>query len=173
VGGENGNRSASVQGHPEKVSIRNSAQNIAQLPIHYGSSLDLALMRKSCNYGLSELFAFAACSENQFQNFLSSQISKSVRAYIGSEELCLRDLKYTKILIEEHIQHLQQTLIAIESGEKSGWVVGGLKSKATLISSDATPESTATCDVIADFEYLLGRAKALSARCTEGVDVIV
>lgn len=61
-----------------------------------------------------------------------------------------------KILLEEQIPHLNLTPVAIKVGEKIWVRVGSLKIKVPL---NSTPEGTADCDVIADFESFLARAK--------------
>lgn len=74
-------------------------------------------MRQDTFYAFSELFEFAASSENQFVNFMEEQVKTASRAFRGQETWFLETLKYSKALLDEHITSIRATISCLEDQE--------------------------------------------------------
>ena len=110
-------------------------------------------------YALSELFGFAAHSEWQFLNMMSSLINDDLRSFEQHMEFSLSNLKYSKTLLDEHIDHIAATIAStkphlVNEQSNSNAISDGLQHQLT------------------NYEELLKKAQRLAALCTEGTTII-
>lgn len=141
-------------------------QSACLLPFQYGASLNRDLMRIDALYAFSELFAFAAFSENQFINFVEKQVTDTVRAFRGQEQWSIATLKYSKDLLEDHVQHIQSTLNCLENEDKSNMP------RAKEV-ADCEARNMVLEFLLDDFKYLLLRTQNIATRAKEGTETIM
>jgi hypothetical protein len=140
-------------------------QTASLLPEHYGSTLDSEAMSVDAFYALSEVFLFAATSEKQFLNHMELRIKREIYSAEDVTDFSIANLKHSRELLESHSQTLDDTLMSFRKARLMWPSAPPNHDKLGLISSkyDSTIE---------DFEYLRSRARELSVRCLEGVDLI-
>lgn len=144
-------------------------QSISLLAKHYGKSLNTSTMASDPFYLLSELFVFAATSKLEALNTVKSKLD-SIRS--GSNlnprdplnldpEVAIQaqiNLIHYRDVLEDHIFHIEGTLIFIQNRERLRWP----RSQAQTQSSKALHAAERTEQ---DFKYLLERARLLQERC--------
>ena len=145
------------------------SQSASLLPIRpYGSYQNPAILRCSPFYALHPLFAFCAFSESQFLNLVQSKIDTDLQSMADeySMESILRNLKYHKQILQDHILQLDCNIIAVKRHGSPTWPrahpENGLE--------DEMNENTAI--LLSDYEQLHRRAGLLSKRCAEGMEDI-
>ena len=117
-------------------------------------------------YALSELFAFAGSSECQFLNMMQSQITRDIQFLPNTMELSVANLKYSKALLDEHVQRLKDTVDQLRNRELSDWprvTQGPCK--------DAIDRALQM--LLLDYEHLLSRAQSLATQCLDGTNIIM
>jgi Mg2+ and Co2+ transporter CorA len=140
-----------------------SCQSAQWLPSQYGSTLDRNVMALDGFYAFSELFAFAASSENQFINFMRTQVNEAVSAFKGQETFCLDALRYSNTLLDEHVEDLEGVIAFLEHQQESS------------LPKSKDPEGLAqrSRDILLnDFQSLLRQTKSIAARSIEGMSII-
>lgn len=135
------------------------SQNTTLLAEQYGKTLDLDRMTENPLHALSELFGFAAHSEWQFLNMMSSLINDDLRSFEQHMEFSLSNLKYSKALLDEHIDHIAATIASTKPH------LVNEQSNSTAISDGLQHQLT-------NYEELSKKAQSLSALCTEGTTII-
>jgi hypothetical protein len=141
-------------------------QSSCLLPFQYGVSLDRDLMRIDALYALSDIFAFAASAENQFINLMQKQVDGAIREFRGQEEWSMAALRYSKDLLDDHIQHLESTIARLETEDRTN--LPRAQDSPGLETRKATLDQ-----LLEDFRYLLVRSKAVATRAKEGTDTIM
>ena len=146
----------------DDVPLGNSTQSAKLLPFQYGSSLEPQILRQDAMYAVSGIFAFAACSESQFVNFMSVQVEAALRSSERQAELSLSDLRFSKSLLDEHAMYLQDVIMFFQHEAETKWPT----------STSAVPGDVQAA-LLKDFECLLRRVKDLAARCLDGTAIIM
>ncbi|OCL10062.1 hypothetical protein AOQ84DRAFT_375264 [Glonium stellatum] len=134
-------------------------QNITLLVEQYGKTLDPDRMAENPYYALSELFEFAARSECQFLNMMSTLIKDDLRSFERHMEFSLSNIKYFKTLLDEHIDHINATIASTKSHT------------VNELSTSAAAEYGLQHQ-LAKYEELLEKAQRLAGLCTEGISII-
>lgn len=121
-------------------------------------------------YALSEVFSFAASSEWQFLNVLETQLndeSQNLSAQIA--HVSVANIRYAKALLDEHVVRLEDTTRMIRDYGDSKWP----RAASLRLEEDAISIVRESHDYLTkDYEYLLMRARRLSERCVETIDII-
>ncbi|OIW30946.1 hypothetical protein CONLIGDRAFT_700600 [Coniochaeta ligniaria NRRL 30616] len=128
----------------------------------YGSTLASSIVRSDATYALSELYALAAASENQFLNATLNLAEEAARSSSRHEEQARRDLQYFKLLLDSHTMHLEESLAFINLCGSPAWP------GATDPSEQETVKAQMH-DMAVNFGYLVSRSKDLSAKCSQGI----
>ena len=137
-------------------------------PQDYGFSLDSKLMRQDAMYALSELFTFAASAESQFLNFMKAEIVAAIRSFDGQEELGLANLRYSKSLLDEHLEYILETTNVILARGSVDWP------KSTGSDERDTAEvNEKLTQLTTDYEHLLSKAQTLASLCNDGMSTIL
>jgi hypothetical protein len=159
-------------------------QNACLLPSQYGSTLDPSLMATDPLYALSELFNFVASSESQFLNLLQLQIEKDILFMPDKMEQPVANLKHSKTLLDEHIQHLRSVVELLRNPtildrSRARPSLKETQQKPGKDSSDAAIQDTRDTidavlqDLLLDYEHLLRRAESLATQCLAGMNIIM
>lgn len=135
------------------------AQSASILPRYYGATLNASLASSDSNYALTELFIFAAHSECQFLNLMSSQIEQEMNTFEDHMMHSLQNLQYSKALIDEHIAYLARVVAVL----KMMRAVASCKANISNVSTQAVNDS-----ILQDYEQLAERARDLRSRCLDG-----
>jgi CorA-like Mg2+ transporter protein len=141
-------------------------QSVNLLPSQYGTSMDPSVMKFDSLYALSELFAFAACSESQFLNMMRVLIVENISNFSEQPELSFANLTHSKAVLDEHVQHTSNTIACLRKR-------GGVKWPRVTATPAADIVEEALQNLLEDFEQLREHAQGLSARCVEGTDIIM
>ncbi|KAF2232580.1 hypothetical protein EV356DRAFT_534509 [Viridothelium virens] len=144
-------------------------QSASLLHLDYGRFLDRGIAAIDPFYALQDLFNFAAASENQFLNMIGSKLQQELdlNVLIQPRSPTLSNLLCTQRNLDRRVQRIQENLDFIRAWSRREWFRGSL---------DSTQQSKAdkSADKVArDFEYLLGRAKALHEQCTKGMQIVM
>ncbi|KAF2114039.1 hypothetical protein BDV96DRAFT_647527 [Lophiotrema nucula] len=141
-------------------------QNASHLPNVYGSSLDARIMKLDALYGLSELFALSAASENQFVNTMQQLISETAQLSFDQEQRAQESLRYFKTVLDARILRIREMLAFLQLRGGPNWP------QATDPADQAVVEAQ-MMDLCGNLEHLLERASGLTASCLEGITTIV
>ncbi|KAL9027738.1 MAG: hypothetical protein Q9196_003780 [Gyalolechia fulgens] len=134
------------------------------LPLQYGSRLNTELARQDALYALGELFQFAASAEVQLLNLLHNRIEHEL-SFVGGQNVgryqvvLLLNLKYIKTQLTTLTQRLAETVSILQNRHSLDW---------PRAVNSMTAERAAVL-LLADFEYLLQRAKTLARVCDQGM----
>ncbi|KAL8938929.1 MAG: hypothetical protein Q9211_002980 [Gyalolechia sp. 1 TL-2023] len=134
------------------------------LPLQYGSRLNKELARQDALYALGELFQFAASAEVQLLNLLHNSIEHEL-SFVGEQNagryqaVSLLNLKYIKTQLTTLTQRLAETVSILQNRHSLDW---------PRAVNSMTAERAAVL-LLADFEYLLQRAKTLARECDHGM----
>lgn len=159
---------------------------------HYGHYLHTPTMRVDAFYALHDIFAFVACSENQFLNMLKTKYHSHARRTnnINQLESQLDNLRYHKAIVQDHIEQLQSVIECIQNRSDSHWVrpkpprpASGQGSSTegrgeaydrllATYESDVQRAETAASMLVRDFQGLLQKAQGLSQCHGERIDDI-
>ena len=153
-------------GTPEASRSTNFAQNASFLSFQYGSTLNPELAAMYPTYTLSELFSFAASSKCQFLNLMQTQIQKDIQFLPAKMEISVANLKYSKSLLDEHVQRLKNAVDLLRSHEMLDW-----PQASQPIIKDTVDKALRTS--LLDYEHLLNRAQSLAAQYLEGTNMIM
>lgn len=145
---------------------KDPSQSACMLPAQYGSLLDHDTMRCDALYAFSDLFAFAASSENQFLGLIQSEVDMAIRSFRGQEQWSLESLRYSKGLLDEHAEHIEQTLAFLKTEDSKHWPQAEEPRKVQL--KNATRKM-----LLDDFNHLHRRSRTLAARAMDGTHVIM
>jgi hypothetical protein len=164
---------------PNQPKEKWSAQNICQLPFHYGAGLDRTVAQHDAMYALSELLRFSASAELQFLNLLMRCIEHEL-SFIGlrpdvadrpgdddrRDTAILLNLKYIKTQLTSHSHSLAETANILRNRTSLDWPRIGMTDKGADV-----VEKTAAL-LLADFDYLQRQADALTRACDKGIDTL-
>ena len=129
--------------------------------------LDSALMARDPFYALNELFTFCAYSEVQLLNLMESKLSDETGfALLAKNSTQLSNLLYTQDILEAHTRRLRDNIETIKARGHFDWPRAskhGMEQKA----------DAAAMSLLKDYQALLFRAEALSARCQRGMNVVL
>lgn len=147
-----------------------AAQNACHLPSAYAAHLDKEIASQDALYSLSEIFRFAASAEAQFLNLLHKCIEKEL-SFIGAQEVGHRDsvslinLSYIKAHLTAHAQSLTEATTVLQNRHSLDWPRIDTSQDVRLA---ALADKSAAL-LLADFEFLIGRAQVLSRECEQGM----
>ena len=153
-------------GTPETSRKTHFAQNASFLPFQYGLTLTPEIAAVDPTYALSELFTFAASSECQFLNLMQTQVQKDIHFLPAKMEISVANLKYSKSLLDEHVQRLRNTVDLLRNHELLNWP------QASQPTTKDTVDRALRTSLL-DYEHLLHRAQRLAAQCLEGTNMIM
>lgn len=122
-------------------------------------------MGKDAFYALHELFAFCASSQAQFLNMIADNISEDAERTLAPGELGSgqSNFVYMQEMLEKLIAHLQDIIAVIEARGSVSWPRTEDETQQQMCS--------AASEVLRkDYEWLLHRAKSLSARCNSEIN---
>ena len=133
-------------------------QSAQTLHEHYGGDLDTRLMGVDAFYALHGLFRFCAFSEIQFLNLMGKQLSlwRSDRDNTRKKGTAFDydTLEQTRLLIEDHLTYLEETVELIQCQKSPDWPVATEK-------SDIRTTEVAAHQLVTDYTYLQNRATRL------------
>lgn len=147
-------------------SRKRPCQSGCLLPLQYGTLLDPEIMRTDALYAFSDLFVFAASSENQFLNLVQKEIDMSIRTFDQKEEWSLENLRYNKALLDEHIQHTRHIVAFLRLENNMSWPQAKDPQHVQIRNNTKTT-------LLEDYEHLLERTQTLATRAMEGMHVIM
>ena len=149
-------------------------QSASLLHASYGRFLDPDASIHDPFYALSEIFVFIASSESQFLNMVEQKIVSEMARSLETEALglledekhssTLSNLLYNKNILDEHIRRLKENISSINSRGGPDWPKATderQKQRVTVVADS----------LLADFEYLLEKARTLSQSCDRGMDI--
>jgi hypothetical protein len=136
------------------------------LPLDYGKLLDPALMAADPFYALNDLFRFVAFSEIQFLNMIEVKVAEETGYLSLTKQSQLSNLLHSHDVLEAHAKRLRQNIETIKFRGSPDWP------RATDTALRQKGEAAAR-SLLRDYEHLLGRAEALSARCQRGMNVMM
>lgn len=150
--------------HPVDLRTTQSASLLPMRP--YGLFHHPTLVRLSPFYALHPILAFCASAESQFQNLVQSKLDIEFQRMSEEDHLepSLRNQKYHKQILQEHIQRLRCTITFLKYHGCPEWPQPFTKPPL----SSQLEKSTAY--LLADYEDLHHRADLLHKRCAEGMD---
>ncbi|KAF2673380.1 hypothetical protein BT63DRAFT_154624 [Microthyrium microscopicum] len=99
-------------------------QSMSLLPTKlYGRFLDPDIMKADAFYSLHELFAFSACAENQFLNFMRSNLEADIAHWNqhGDPDYVAHNFAYHRGILREHIQHYRIVIDWIKRRGGTRW----------------------------------------------------
>ena len=164
--------------------LHSVTQSATLFPAQYGVGLQAAHTHSTPLYAIADVFRLAACSSNQFSHLLRSRVDEALRNTPGDESLCLADLRFIKGILDDHLDYLQEVIIFFEGGldawslPRSSVTGAGAassnsgKQAASEIKSDELTKTT-RADLLADFQAISRRMRALAQRCMEGTNTIL
>lgn len=122
-------------------------------------------MGKDAFYALHELFAFCASSQAQFLDMIADNISTDAERTLAPEELGLgqSNFMYTQEMLEKQIAHVQDIIAVIEARGSASWPRAEDETQRQMCAG-------ASEVLRKDYEWLLHRAKSLSARCNSEIN---
>lgn len=140
--------------------------SLASLPLNYGRSLRPGIKARDAFYSLTEIFQFAASSQQGFLNLIDIKLDSYTSQDSGREFETLPHLKYIKQILYRQIQKNKRILGSIENAHLHNWPRDETKSghKKAL---------SATQSLEQDFQHLLDYAQALQTRTTEAISVLM
>jgi len=147
-------------------SLTRDAQSALNLSTDYGRFLHPTTMSLDAFYSLNEVFNFAASSQTQFLNLVEVKLDQYTSLPQSIEYQSLPSLKFTKSILQKHIQKTQRVLDNIKSAQNSKWPRD--RSDHGFRKATAAAESLEQ-----DFEHLLNRAKVLHQRTNESITVLM
>lgn len=155
-----------VQSPSQKPSDNCLGQSASLLPYQYGKTMNANNMRHDAFYALSELFTFAASSENQFLNMMRVLINENISQFSEKSELSLANLTHSKAVVDEHVQRISSTISCLRNRGGSKW-----PRPSEPPASDLVQETLQR--LADDFAQLLQHAQELSAKCIEGTNTLM
>ena len=142
------------------------AQIARFLPFQYSSSLPEGIAAEPDPfYSVLDLFEFAASSERQYLNMLSSQIKAQVQAASTSVKSAITVLQTIAISLQEHTERLKQNIMTIKDRGGPQWPRTEGESMVVI---DPAVEST-----LRDYQALLDDAVALSGHCQVAMSIVM
>ncbi len=130
---------------PNRITTR-AKQTLAHFAANYGKTLDWSLANSQSFYALHELYEFAASAEVQFINMMEKMLAAQIEVLtLSGRGPDLSDVQYSRNILEQHIERLQETIDSIE-GRNS---------------------------MEGDFRYLLSRARALVGMCDRAMSIVM
>lgn len=143
------------------------AQSAARLHLDYGRSLNRDLMCRDPFYAVTELFTFAAFAESQFLNMIEANLSAETSWRNSTDDnFSLSNLLHSKNLLDDHSQRLRANIITIRER-------GGLKWPKAQEADLREKADVTVRQLLQDFEFLLERARELSAHCERGMNIVM
>lgn len=163
-------RPKSLSGLAQTGSVSNFSQSGSIVHLDYGTQLDPTTMACDPFYSVNELYTFAAYSEVQFLNMVEKKLAArpgSTSTNHSQPDPTLSNFLYCKERLDDHVQQIQDTLASIKNRGGSEWLraLGGNSNR-----KEAEAAALATAQ---DYEYLLGRARSLSARCDQSMNIVM
>jgi hypothetical protein len=91
--------------------------------LFYAKNLDTATAAANTFYALSNLFAFAAVSENQFLNIIGGKVKKEMDplVLVRQQDPTIANLLYSKEVLDQYIQYISRVIYIIQSHWSSNW----------------------------------------------------
>ena len=133
-------------------------QSAQTLHKHYGEDLDDQTMGADAFYAFHGLFQFCAFSEIQFLNLMEKQLSlwRSDRDNTRKNGTAFdyEKLEQTRLLLEDHLTYLEETIEIIKRPKSPDWPVATEK-------SDIDKTEVAARQLLTDYTYLQHRARRL------------
>lgn len=140
-------------------------QNTKLLHKVYGSHLNREIVPLDCLYALSEDFALSADSENQFLNFMQTQLNWAMRYSEKEESLSLDTLTYNRGLLDDHGIYLQSIITLLRSHGGPDWPRATLEEHVVVVQKMRET-------LLGDFEFLFSESQRLSSCYVEGASTI-
>ncbi|KAK8099619.1 uncharacterized protein PG998_012860 [Apiospora kogelbergensis] len=144
----------------------NIKQSIRTLPYFYGQKTHGLTARNDPFYALNELFTFVASSELFFLNLIEEQISRNMDSSVDKKSDAMEsheNLAFFSRIIQEHVQHITNTLSTITSRP-----INEIWPK-----QDGQTAESASIWLSRDMSSVLEKAEALQSACVRGMDVIM
>jgi len=169
-------KTAHISGNRPSISIQAGQfpQSGSIIHAHYGRFLDVATSANDPFYTLSELFSFCASAETQFLNMIEQKISIEMENFArgdncrmteeGVHGLTLSNLIYNRSILDQHVVRLKDCVAFVEGSGAMKWP------KASEERQKAKATSTSQA-LLADFQYLLGKATTLAQTCERGMGI--
>jgi len=141
-------------------------QSARFVPFQYSSSLPEGIAAEPDPfYSVLDLFEFAASSERQYLNMLSSQIKAQVKASSTSVKTAITVLQAIAVSLQEHTERLKQNVMTIKDRGGPQWPRTQHEYRGLL---DHAVNST-----LRDYEALLDDAVALSGHCKVAMSIVM
>lgn len=134
----------------------------------HSKDIDPAIAKLDAFYAFSEIFCFIAASELQFLNMLRVVIGREIHpsTLLYDNNPSISNLLYSHVVLERHIQHISETISAIEHRKSSNWPRASLIEHVEVVDAKAM-------SLLTDFHHLLSQARDLSAQCDKGMTIIM
>ncbi|KAK2763237.1 hypothetical protein FQN54_009873 [Arachnomyces sp. PD_36] len=155
-----------VQGVPMGWQGNSCPSSARLLHTVHGYRLNPETMRADSFYALSEYFTFAASSENQFLNFMHTQLEKAVRPPQKSGTGTLELLNFNRRLLEEHVIYLQSIVTFLRDDGDDEWP----RAKSGCSAYFAQEKRIS---LRRDFEFLLSKSRRLVSAFADGASFIM
>jgi hypothetical protein len=143
-------------------SLESLPQSTYHLPEQYDLTLDSKVACIDPLYALSELF-FSINSESQFLNLMERRMNDIMENFKDQETLALDNLDYSRQLIGNHIQHIENMTTFLESELTRQWPIPENRHQEALLTQAL---------LVDDFAHLARRANHLSAQILGGMNFI-
>jgi hypothetical protein len=148
---------------------QNFPQTAALLPLDYGRLLDKLAMSADAFYALTDLFRFAASSENQLLNLIEYYVGRDTdHESLANERLTLSCLVYCQEILETHLAQLEDTTEVVRRRGGHKWPRISPQEKGSHEKADAAAEA-----LLRDFEHLQHRARSICKKCARGTAIIM